>query len=310
MGRGCVELAPEGARFFLGRMERSARMEVKVNQGHERSLPIRRSLTLAYVLSCLVAVLMATASIAGLVDAPSVYPRDELARTFVSNDVANLIIGLPSLLGAMWLARRGKLVGLLCWPGALFYVLYNYCVYVFAMPLNVAFLLHLSLVASSVYAIIAVVASIDGIAVRQRLTGAVPEKVSGAVLAGLGLLFFLQSIGAFCGPLISGTAIGATDRALHATDFLASPAWVIGGVLLWQRKELGYVVGLGLLFQASALFIGLIIFLLLQPLLTSAPFALIDVLVVFLLGLICFIPFVLFVRGVVSKRSLSPAPGA
>ena len=28
------------------------------------------------------------------------------------------------LLVSMWLTRRGKLIGLLCWPGALFYVLY------------------------------------------------------------------------------------------------------------------------------------------------------------------------------------------
>lgn len=58
------------------------------------------------------------------------------------------------------------------------------------------------------------------------------------------------------------------------------------------------------------LFIGLIIFLLLQPFLTAAPFALVDVLVIFALGLICFIPFGLFVRDVVSKRDPSSAmPG-
>jgi hypothetical protein len=42
----------------------------------------------------------------------------------------------------------------------------------------------------------------------------------------------------------------------------------------------------------------LIAFLLLQPILTTAPFALADVVVVFVMGLICFIPFGLFVRGV------------
>jgi hypothetical protein len=61
------------------------------------------------------------------------------------------------------------------------------------------------------------------------------------------------------------------------------------------------VAGLGLLFQGSMLFIGLIIFLLLQPLLTSAPFSIVDVIVVLVMGLICFIPFGLFVRGVVAN---------
>ena len=272
---------------------------MNTNQARNANLPIRRNLTLIYALSCIVAILMAAASAAGLLYRDVIYPTDELLRSFVSNDVANLFIGLPILLGSMWLARRGKLSGLLLWPGALFFVLYNYIVYVFAMPLNVAFLLHLALVTLSVYTLIGLVASIDGKAVQKRLTGAVPERLSGGVLAGLGLLFFLRVIGVIVNALISQTPIAETELALHASDFLTAPAWVIGGVLLWRRKELGYVTGLGLLFQASMLFIGLIIVLLLQPFLTTAPFVLADVVVVFIMGLICFVPFALFVRGVV-----------
>jgi hypothetical protein len=37
----------------------------------------------------------------------------------------------------------------------------------------------------------------------------------------------------------------------------------------------------------------------LQPLLTDAPLVPADILVVFVMGLVCFIPFALFVRGVV-----------
>ena len=80
------------------------------------------------------------------------------------------------------------------------------------------------------------------------------------ILAGLGLLFFLRVIGVMVNALTSQTPIAETELALHASDFLITPAWVIGGVLLWRRKEFGYVTGLGLLFQASMLFIALIIF--------------------------------------------------
>jgi hypothetical protein len=52
--------------------------------------------------------------------------------------VVNLLIGLPILLGSMWLARRGQLIGLFLWPGALLFVLYNDIIYVFAMPINLA----------------------------------------------------------------------------------------------------------------------------------------------------------------------------
>jgi hypothetical protein len=142
--------------------------------------------------------------------------------------------------------------------------------------------------------------------VQQRLTGSVPERAAGGILAGLGLLFFLRVIGVIINALTCQTLITKTELALHVSDFLITPAWVIGGVLLWRRKAFGYVTGLGLLFQASMLFIGLIIFLFLRPLLTAAPFVLIDVIVIFILGLICFIPFALFVRGVLSGRSSQP----
>jgi len=280
---------------------------MNTNQERNVNLPISRNLTLAYALSFIVAILMAAASAAGLLYRTVVYPTDDLLQSFVSNDVVNLFIGLPILLGSMWLAWRGKLIGLLFWPGALFFVLYNYIVYVFAMPLNVAFLLHLALVTLSVYTLISLVASIDGKAVQQRLTDAVPERLAGGVLAGLGLLFFLRVIGVIVSALTSRIPIAETELALHTSDFLTSPAWVISGVLLWRRKEFGYVTGLGLLFQASMLFIGLIIFLLLQPFLTTAPFVLADVVVIFIMGLICFIPFAFFVRGVVSNCNSSSA---
>jgi len=43
----------------------------------------------------------------------------------------------------------------------------------------------------------------------------------------------------------------------------------------------------------------LIVFLLIQPVLTDAPFAIVDVVVILVMGLVCFVPFGLFVRGVV-----------
>jgi hypothetical protein len=278
---------------------------MNVAQERPGSLPVRQKLTLAYILSFIVALIMGAVSIAGLIYRSGVYPTGELLRAFVSNDVVNLFIGLPILLGSMWVAQRGKLIGLLCWPGALFYVLYNYIVYVFAMPLNAAFLLHLALVMLSAYTIIFLVAAIDGNAVQQKLVGAIHERVSGGILAGLGLLFFLRAAGVMIGALTSHVPMAGADFALNTADFLITPAWIIGGVLLWWRKELGYVAGLGLLYQASMLFIALITVLLLQPVFSDQPFVLSDIVVVFGMGLICFIPFVLFVRGVMAKRVLT-----
>jgi hypothetical protein len=267
-------------------------------------LPVTRDLAPAYALSLAIALVMTVASVAGLLYRSAIYPTDELLRSFVANDVVNLIIGVPILLGSLWYARRGKLVGLLFWPGALMYVLYNYVAYVFGTPLSWAFLSYLALVTSSAYTLIGLVASVDGEAVRRRLAGAVPERLSGGILIGLGILMLVRAVGVIAAALTSRTPVAVTELSVLIADFLLAPASVVGGVLLWRRNPLGYVGGAGLLFQSSMLFIGLIIFLLLQPLLTDAPFALVDVVVIFVMGLICFIPFGLFVRGVMKAVSL------
>jgi hypothetical protein len=264
------------------------------------SLPLTHRLSLAYLFSLVVALIMTVASVGGLLYPTRLYPTDALRQSFVANDVVNLAIGLPILLGSTWLARRGKLIGLLLWPGALFYVPYNYLVYTFALPLNVGFLLSLVLLTSSTYTMAGLIASIDGQEVQRRLRSVVPARLAGGILAGLGIAFSLLAIGTVIDHLVNQTPIAGSELALQVSDFMVSPAWVIGGILLWQRRPFGYVAGAGLLFQASMLFIGLIVFLLLQPLLTATPFPLVDIVVTFVLGLICFVPFGLFVRGLLS----------
>jgi hypothetical protein len=282
---------------------------MNVNRERDISLPIKCNFALIYVLSSFIAILMVLVSVIGLLYRDAIYPTKGLFQSFVPNDVVNLFIGVPILLGSMWLTGRGKLIGLLCWPGALLFVLYNYIAYVFAMPLNAVFLLHLTLITLSVYTAIGLVTSIDGEAVQQRLADSVPKRVAGGILTGLGILFFLRVIGVTVNAFVNQTPIAETELAVQIADFLVTPTWIIGGILLWRRKALGYVTGLGLLFQASMLFIGLIVFLLLQPFLTAAPFVLTDVIVISIMGLVCFIPFVLFVRGVVLKRNSSPRVG-
>jgi len=261
------------------------------------ALPLTRDLSPCYAASLAIAIIMAAASVAGLAGGARVYPDDALVRAFVPNDVANLCIGLPILLASMWLAWRGRLVGLLCWPGALFYVLYNYLVYVHAMPLNAAFVAHLALVTLSIYTLIALVASIDGHAVQSRLQGAVPERLAGAVLVTLGVLFLAQAGGSLMTALTAQAGMPDSDMALHSADAVISPALIIGGVLLWRKQALGYVAGLGLLFQTTMLFVALILFLVLQPVLTSAAFRPADVLVIATMGLVPIAPLVLYARG-------------
>ena len=88
-------------------------------------------------------------------------------------------------------------------------------------------------------------------------------------------------------------------------DLAISTLWIVGSILLLRQKSLGYASVLGLLIVGSELFIALILFLLLQPILTDTPFAIFDVIVVFIMGLVCFVPTGLFIRGISSKGKSS-----
>ncbi len=265
------------------------------SEASPRPLPTTRRLGLLAAASLGAASLTAILALAGLLFQDAIYPSEELKRSFVANDVVNLLVGLPILLISLALAWRGKLLGLLFWPGALFFVVYNAIAYAVALPPGWPFLLYLLLLALSVYTLIGLLASIDAGAVHARLAGKAPNRLAGGVLVGLGVLFLLRGIGVIA---TEGGALPRSEAAVLAADFLTIPAWIIGGALLWRRQPLGAVAGMGLLFQASMLFVALIIVLLIQPLVTGGPFAPADVVVIALFGLVCFVPFGLFVRAV------------
>ncbi|HPH95867.1 MAG TPA: hypothetical protein PKW33_10440 [Anaerolineaceae bacterium] len=262
--------------------------------------PLRRGMGIFNLISGIIVVLLTAASLAGLINPSAIYPTEVLKKGFISNDVVNLGIGLPILLGSMLLANRKKWIGLLFWPGALFFVSYTYLIYSLAMPVSLMLLVYLTLAVMSGYAAIALAVSLEAEAIAKRLKGAVPERLAGGILAGLSALFMLRVVGVIFSAT-QGTALLPTELGQNVADFIFMPAWILGGVALWRHQPKGYAVGLGLLFQGSMLFIGLIMFYLLQPILTTAPFAGGDVLVVAVMGCIFFVPTGLFIGGVLKK---------
>ncbi len=256
-------------------------------------LPLTSDFSRAYTFSLVVAMVMTALSLAGLLFPLEIYPGEDLRQSFLANDVINLVIGLPTLLGMLWLCRRKNLLGLLGLPGALFYVTYNAIAYAAAMPLTWPFFIHLGLAVLSAIAIFRLLSRVDGAAIQARLQGRVAERFGAVVLMGLGALFFLRAVAEF----FDGAATWATFGVLVA-DGLTTPFWILGGLYLWRKHPLGYVSGAGLFFQASMLFVGLLVFFILQPFVAGVPFALADFVVILVMGLFVFVPFGWFARGI------------
>lgn len=268
------------------------------DQNSTTALPLKRSLRPSLILTILITLLLIGASLWGLLNQEATYPTDELRQSLIPNDVVNLVVGVPILLISLWLTRRDKLSGLLFWPGALVYVIYNYAVYLVALPLSAMAAVYFALVCLSLYTLVQVLSSIEMHEVGRLLDGKVPARTTGGIVAAFGIIFILRVIVLVVSALVDQTAISKIDLGTMIADLVISPAMVVGGVQLWRNKALGYTTGLGLLFQASMLFIGLIFLMILQPMITEAAFVVTDIVVVAVMGLVCFVPFGLFLRGV------------
>ena len=265
-----------------------------------QSLPIKRDLTLGFIASLFVAILMTVVSVAGLVAGSAIYPGIEpkLIPLFVGQDALNLIVGLPILLGSMWLARRGSLIGLMLWPGALFYVVYDYGYYVLGAPNNWFFLAYIGLVTVSMYAAVGVVVSVDADTIRERFSGTVPRRAVGGVLAGLAVLFTTLWTALNVSAMASGTPLDEVARVVTIMDLtLQLPALFFGGILLWRGASIGYVVAPGLLLQAAAYLAGLSAITLLQEVLIGVPMEPLAVIPGFVVGAVCLVFIGAFVRG-------------
>jgi hypothetical protein len=249
--------------------------------------------------SLLLAGCLTAAALMGILFREALYPSKELLHAFLPNDIVTLAIEIPILLLSEILSDRGMLAGLLLWPGALLFVVYNSLAYALALPVNALFLLHLTSVCLGVFTLAGLLAAIDSRAAGSILNDRIPNRAAGAILASLGILFLIRAAVVFLGAMLGTAALAATDQAVNMSDFLITPAWILGGLFLWKKTPFGLTVGLGLLFQASMLFVALIVFLALQPLLTGGPFAPADILVIFVMGCVCFVPFGFYLRGVV-----------
>ena len=214
-------------------------------------LPVRCQITFAYISSLAICVGIAVASVVGFaLGRDGLYKTSKSVLVSPGGDAANLSLVLPTLLCSLCLAKRGSLVGMLLWPGALFYCLYAYLPYLVGAPFTVLVFLHAALVTFSAFTVIGLLARIDGEEVRQRLEAAPVRNIGGAivviaVLAYAGLT--VNAISALANPVVEPAMRGhwVADWAV------GTPALLVGGFLAWRRAPFGYTTALGLLLVSA-----------------------------------------------------------
>jgi hypothetical protein len=242
-----------------------ARKEADDEGGSYRSVRIRG---IAEVLSAAIVILMAVTSLMGLfID--DLYRDGAWAREALrGGDLTTLGIVAPLLAGSVVLVRRGSRRAVAVWIGALAYGVYNYAYYAFGAAFNDIFVLHIALLALSIWATVLAAASVDVGAVAGsfvvgrggRWIGAFLTLV-GTILGGLWITLAVRY--AFTGELMADIP----ERGIHlvfAIDLsLLVPALVVAGILLWRRTAIGVVFGsvmtvMGALYQVNLLVSGVL----------------------------------------------------
>jgi hypothetical protein len=260
------------------------------------ALPTKSSLSPAFAISMLAGALAAGAAAWGLFAAGRLYLTAAQRQSFLPNDVVTLALVLPALLVSMLLAWRGSWPALLCWPGALLYLTYNaiaYSAVFWASPFG---FLNLGVGLLSVLAVILTLRGFNLAGLGLYLAGNFPEKLTGGVLLAFGLLFFVMRAGLLAQAL-QDPPVGITpELATALADVLIMPVWIAGGWAMLRRQAAGLAAG-GLLFQASLLFLGLLLLFLLQPLFSGVPVSWVDFGVIAALGALAGTAAVLYLRG-------------
>jgi hypothetical protein len=225
-------------------------------------LPVVRSLRFPFVVSLIISALLVLISIAGLLYGQhGLYrPDPRTLPTFLAQDALTLFVGLPLLLIALWQARRGSLRALLLWMAVLFYFAYSYSYYLLSPEFNVLYLGYIAIVSMSGYSLLYLLLSADAVVIKRRFSPATPVRLAGGFLAFMSVLMGMKWVTAILSSLTGGPPPTQVDLGVYPMDLaIAFPAMFLGGVWLWRRDPLGFVVGTLLLVKAAGVGVGLVL---------------------------------------------------
>lgn len=268
------------------------------------SLPIRSPLGPHYVVSGALALCTIAAAVMGLASPEHIYFRDTLKVAYMPTDIVTLALGLPYLLLAMFAAMRRSLLGLLAWPGALFYLVYTYVPYLLDVPFGPAWPLYASVIGLGTYGLAALLGTIDGEDVANRFGYEAVVRPAAGVAVGLGVFLLLRTGGLVAIELSGGTAPRGSDLGLWATDALvAAPALFISGAALWGKRPFGYKAAPGVLFAYFLLVVGVIPIYIAQTRRDAGGLDVVGVVILAAMALACALPLWTMLKGLATSEN-------
>jgi hypothetical protein len=167
-------------------------------------------------------------------------------------DAATMFVGVPLLVVALVLARRGSLRGRLMLIAALAYFLYDSASVALGGAYNSIFPVYIALFSASLFAFVRCFMSVDLRPLAARLSTRPPRFGPAAVLLASGVPTLGIWLSELVGPLIAGQPprlLGSyTTMVTYVLDLgVITPALLLAGVLVLRRAPMGYLLSFALL---------------------------------------------------------------
>lgn len=192
------------------------------------------------------------------------YQFDSVSKAIVFRgfDWANLFVGLPLLAWGILLHQRGKRKGQLLVASVFTYLTYIYLIGVMGNAFNVLFLVWTALFSVGLFGLALVLAEIDISVFPEKLEANFPRRSLSIYTIILGLFLLLRYLAEILSAYRSGkppASLGVyTTLELAALELgIMIPLHILGGIFLWRRKAVGYLLAILLAFAAFMAFISL-----------------------------------------------------
>ncbi len=236
-------------------------MNVAVARTQPQASP---SIRAARALTVLIVILAAIASVGGLFIRGLYRDPVDFVQVLRGQDLVTLL-AMPVLIMALLLAGRGSARAMMVWIGLLGYVLYTYTGASFGYFFNDFFAIYVALFSLCVFALAAIVSSIDVSALQQRFDSATPRKPVAVFLVLIALMLGPMEMGQIASFVTTGVLPEIIRRSGGVTNFvyvldlgMVVPLSLLSAVWLWRRVAWGYVLAGCILIKGTTMGLALL----------------------------------------------------
>ncbi len=219
-----------------------------------------------YTLSTIIAIGAMFTSIGGIFFEAVYRDNNLIVSVMRANDIVTLFIAVPIMFASIFWDIKNSYKARLIWIGTLFYMMYNFMFYLYGVAFNRFFLIYVFLFTASGYSIIFAFIKTDIKLIAKRFSPKTPVKM----ISGFMLFFCLLLGGLWIGMSMSYLFTGQIPQTVidtghptavvFATDLsILIPAMALAAILLWRKKDWGYVLSTVMMVKATTYGTGLII---------------------------------------------------